>query len=140
MDRSPPASAVHGALQARILEWVAVPSSRASSQPRDRPRISYIHLHQQAGSVPLALPGKPHCWSVHRMCLLTQSCLTLCDPMNCNPPSSSVRGDSPDKTTGVGCHAPLQGIFPTQGLNPGLPHCRRILDQTTFLFLLDSGA
>ena len=31
------------------------------------------------------------------------------------------------KNTGVGCHALLQGIFPTQGLNPGLPHCRRIL-------------
>ena len=30
-------------------------------------------------------------------------------------------------TTGVGCHALLQGVFPTQGQNPGLPHCRRIL-------------
>ena len=38
-----------------------------------------------------------------------------------------VYGDSPGKNTGVGCHALLQGIFPTQGLNPGLlPHCRRI--------------
>ena len=36
MDYSPPGSAVHGILQARILEWVAAPSSRASSQPRDR--------------------------------------------------------------------------------------------------------
>ena len=35
--------------------------------------------------------------------------------------------DSPDKNTGVGCHALLQGIFPTQGSNPGLPHCRWIL-------------
>ena len=32
--------------------------------------------------------------------------------------------DSPGKNTGVGCHALLQGIFPTQGLNPGLPHCK----------------
>ena len=31
------------------------------------------------------------------------------------------------KNTGVGCHALLQGIFPTQGLNPVLPHCRQIL-------------
>ena len=37
--------------------------------------------------------------------------------------------DSPGKSTGAGCHAPLQGIFPTQGLNPGLLHCRRILCQ-----------
>ena len=35
--------------------------------------------------------------------------------------------DSPGKNTGVGCHALLQGIFPTQGSNPGLLHCRRIL-------------
>ena len=35
--------------------------------------------------------------------------------------------DSPGKNTGVGCHALLQGIFPTQGSNPGFPHCRRIL-------------
>ena len=37
--------------------------------------------------------------------------------------------DSPGKNTGVGCHALLQGIFPTQGLTPRLPrllHCRRI--------------
>ena len=35
--------------------------------------------------------------------------------------------DSPGKHTGVHCHALLQGIFPTQGLNPGLPHCRQVL-------------
>ena len=34
MDRSPPGSSVHGILQARILEWVAIPFSRGSSQPR----------------------------------------------------------------------------------------------------------
>ena len=47
--------------------------------------------------------------------------------MVCNPPGSAVHGDSPGKNTGVGCHALLQGILPTQGLNPGLQHCRRIL-------------
>ena len=39
-------------------------------------------------------------------------------------PGSSVHEDSPGKNTGVGCHAFLQGIFPTQGSNPGLPQCR----------------
>ena len=43
------------------------------------------------------------------LCLVAQSCLTLCDPMNCSPPGSSVHGDSPGKATGVGCHALLQG-------------------------------
>ena len=61
------------------------------------------------------------------LCLVAQSCLTLCGPRDCSPPGSSVHGDSPGKNTGVGCHALLQGIFPTQGSNPGLPHCRQIL-------------
>ena len=61
------------------------------------------------------------------MCLVAQPCLTLCDPLDCSPPGSSVHGDSPGKNTGAGCHALLQGIFPNQGLNPGLPHCRKIL-------------
>ena len=47
--------------------------------------------------------------------------------MDCSPLGSSVHGDSPGKNTGVGCNALLQGIFPTQGLNPSLPHCRCIL-------------
>ena len=59
-------------------------------------------------------------------CLATQSCLTLCDPMDCDWPGSSVHGDSSSKPAGVGCHAFLQGIFPTQESNPGLLHCRRI--------------
>ena len=42
MDRSPPGSSVHGILLARILEWVSMPSSRGSSQLRDKNHISYI--------------------------------------------------------------------------------------------------
>ena len=61
------------------------------------------------------------------MCLVAQSCLTLCDSMDCSSPGSSVHGDSPGKNTGMGCHALLQGIFPTQGSNPGLLHCKQIL-------------
>ena len=38
-----------------------------------------------------------------------QSCPTFCNPMDCSPPGSSVHGDSLGKTTGVGCHALLQG-------------------------------
>ena len=39
----------------------------------------------------------------------------------------SVHGDSPGKNTEVGCHSLFRGIFPTQGSNPGLLHCRKIL-------------
>ena len=42
MDCSPPGSSVHRILQARILEWIAMPSSRVSSQPKDGTRFSYI--------------------------------------------------------------------------------------------------
>ena len=59
--------------------------------------------------------------------LVAQACPTLCDSIDSSPPGSSVHGDSPGKSTGVGCHAFCQVIFPTQGSNPGLPHCRWIL-------------
>ena len=42
MGCSPPSSSVHGILQARILEWVAIPFSRGSPQPRDRTQVSCI--------------------------------------------------------------------------------------------------
>ena len=61
------------------------------------------------------------------LCLFYQSCLTPWGPMDCRLPGSSVHGDSPGKDTRVGCRACLQGIFPTQGSNPGLPHCKWIL-------------
>ena len=62
MDYSPPDSSVHGILQARILGWVAMPSSRGSSQPKDRTRVSCLP-RWQVGSLPLAPLGKPirHC-------------------------------------------------------------------------------
>ena len=56
------------------------------------------------------------------------SCVpTLCGPMDCSPPGSSVHGFFPGKNTGVGCHFLLQGIFPTQGSNMGLPQRRQTL-------------
>ena len=63
------------------------------------------------------------------LCLAAQTCLTLYDPMDCSWPGSSVHGDSPGNNTGVGCNALLQGTLPTQGLNPSLLHCRRIIYQ-----------
>ena len=53
----------------------------------------------------------------------SQSCPTL------QPSGLYTPWDSPGQKTGVDSHSLLQGIFPTQGLNPGLPHCRRILYQ-----------
>ena len=74
------------------------------------------------------------------LCLVTQSCQTLWDPMDCGPPGSSDHGDFWGENTGVGCPALLQacpalfqGIFPTKGSNPGLPHCRGILYHLSYL-------
>ena len=60
------------------------------------------------------------------ICILCCAMLTLCDPIDYNLPGSSVHGDSLEKNTGVGCHLLFQEIFPTQGLNPGLPHSGRL--------------
>ena len=59
LDCSPPGSSVHGILQARILEWVAMPSSRGSSWPKNQTHDLLYLLHQQADSLPLTPPGKP---------------------------------------------------------------------------------
>ena len=59
MDCSPPGSSVHAILQARKPEWVAVSSFRGSSWPKNRTCISYLSSIWQAGSLPLAPPGKP---------------------------------------------------------------------------------
>ena len=102
MDCSPPGSSVHGISQKKILKQFAISSSNS---------VVLMHLNLQK--------WKWKCFA--------QSFLTLCGPMDSSPPGSSVHGNSPGKNTGVDFHFLLQGIFPTQGLNPGLLHCRQIL-------------
>ena len=71
----------------------------------------------------------PCAWATCVLCLFAQLCLTLCDPMDCGPPGSSVHGDFPGKNTRVGCHALLQGLFPIHGSNLGLLNYGWILYQ-----------
>ena len=59
-------------------------------------------------------------------CLVTQSCLTLYDPMDYSLPGSTVHKILQARML-EGFHSFLQGIFPTQGLNLGLLHCRQNL-------------
>ena len=73
MDCSLPGSSLHGILQVRVLEWVAISSSRGSSQPRDRTQSPAFQAD--------TLTSGPQS---------SQSCLTLCDPMDCSIPGSSV--------------------------------------------------
>ena len=55
--------------------------------------------------------------------LVPHSCPTLCNPMDCSPPGYSVHGSFPGKSTGVDCHALLQGVFllPDPGIEPVSP-------------------
>ena len=66
MDCSPPGSSVHGILQAKTLEWVAMPSPRRSSHPGIKPRS----LALQAGSLPSEPAGKPKNTGVDSLSLL----------------------------------------------------------------------
>ena len=66
------------------------------------------------------LPPRLLCVSV------TQSRPTLCDPMDCSPPGSSVRGILQARVLEWVAISLLQGILPTQRLNPGLLHCGQI--------------
>ena len=99
-------------------------------------------LHWQADSLPLS-----HLGSSQFVCLVAESCTTLCNPVDCGPPGSSIHGDFPGKNTGVGFHALLREDFPTQEPNPGLPHCRQILYRLSHrgsllvcYFVLEAGA
>ena len=58
------------------------------------------------------------------LCFNTELCPTLCNPIDSSLSGSSVHGEFPGKNIRVGCRALLQGIFPSQGLNSGLPHSR----------------
>ena len=88
-DCSPPGSSVHGIFQARILEGVAMPSSRGSSWPRNQTCVSCIGrqilYHYATREAPYLLSEVE--WSE-----IIQWCLTLGDPMDFNLPRSSIHG------------------------------------------------
>ena len=80
----PPIPSVHGILQARILEWVAIPFSWGSSQPKDQNQVSGI-----AGWFSTIWATR-EAWIV--VSEVVQSCPTLCNPMDCSLPHSSIHG------------------------------------------------
>ena len=110
-DCSPPGSSVHGILQARILEWVAMPFGRWSSQPRDRTWVSHTEGRfftiWATRKVPSTREDKPifrlwilSFWDIsdimHFLCAAKslQSCPTLCNPIDGSPPGSPSLGFS----------------------------------------------
>ena len=91
MDCNSPGSSIHEIFQARILEWVAMPSSRWSSWPRDPMSVCYGSFIA-GGFFITELPGKLLCWYVFFLSKSLQSCPTLCDPIDGSPPASPVPG------------------------------------------------
>ena len=94
MDYSPPASSVHGILQARILGWVVISSSRVFSWPRDRIHVSCVScigrqiLYHWATREALGLSGKSLSNSSYRSISNLQCCVTLWTFCTGDPPSS----------------------------------------------------
>ena len=76
-------------------------------------------------SVQPGWPVSPSTWSLRMPSLFSR--VQFCDPVDCNPPGSSVRGSLQARILEWVAKALLQGIFLTQGPNPGLLHCRKIL-------------
>ena len=105
MDCNPPGSSVHGILQVKILELVAMPSSRGSFQPRFQICISCI-----AGRfLPLSHRGS--------ISSVAQSCLTLCDPMNRSTPGLPVHHQLPEFTQ-THVHRVSDAIQPSHSVIP----------------------
>ena len=166
IDCSPPGFSAHGIIQARILEWVAISYSQGSSWPRDwtwvfcnscvsRQILYYwktlhpvniytLGLSQASGPTMVIeaqrwgwqtcqtlqkLSSRILFWSfsiVISLVKLLSRVRLFAIPWTVAyqaPPSWDFSGNS----TGVGCHFLLQGIFPPQGSNLGLPHCRQTL-------------
>ena len=144
MGCSLPGSSVCGIFQARLLEWVVLSFSYTYTGYLASERMNLVEKHSQHQGIQApthssliiaattALGPSPLVYekvvefSLVKA-LVTQSCPTLCNPMDCSPSGSCVPGCSPGKNTEVGSHSLLQENLPTQGLNPGLQHCRQIL-------------
>ena len=145
-DGSPTGSAVPGILQARTLEWVAISFSNAWKWKVKVKLLGRVRLlatpwtaaHQAPVSVGfsrqeycsgLPLPS-PIAYSII-VCLIFGWRKTYINKgfyfFRIWHSYIWAWGFSRQDITGVGCHALLQGIFATQGSNPGLPHCRWIL-------------
>ena len=103
MDCSLRGSSVHGILQARILEWVAISFSRRSSQPRDGTRIpskgtsnfSFVHPNINSTSKKRVVGMT---FSSVQFSSVAQLCPTLCDPMNHSTPGHPVHHQLPEFT------------------------------------------
>ena len=122
MDCSPPGSSVHGILQARILEWVAMPSSRGSSPPRDQTCISCTagEFFNHWATWEAQKEVMANKFSSVQFSSVAQSCLTLCDPMNCSTPGLPVHHQLPELTQ-THVHRVSDAVQPSHPLSSPSP-------------------
>ena len=123
MNYSPSGFPVHGIIQAKILEWVAISYSRESSWHRDQTCVSLSLLLWQVGSLPLLPLGKPmpkpQCSSV-QFSLVAQSCPTVCNPMIHKTPGLPVHHQLPEFTQ-THVHQVSDAIQPSHPLSSPSP-------------------
>ena len=115
-DRGAWRATVHGV--AKSWTWLKQLSTHAGMLPQEALKSNRV------STLTLCFIFKTHFYycrsSLRKWKWMSLNPVQLCDPMDCP-------WTSPGQNTGVGSLSLLQGIFPTQGLNPGLPHCRQIL-------------
>ena len=124
----------------RVLLRNILHEGHSLSISQDFPWVKTSHLFFPVHECLMCIPGsflllmwqqeRWHGWrglTLDSVCAQLLSLVWLCDPMDCGLPGWSVHGDSLGKNNGVGLHALLQGIFPTQGLNWSLLHFRQVL-------------
>ena len=123
-NHRPPGSSVHGILQARMLEWVAISFSRGPSWPRDWTNVSYISCIGRWISYHCAAWEYPCGLFIYTLSdqigSFAQSCPTLCDPMNHSTPGLPVYHQLPEYTE-THAHRVSDAIQPSHPLSSPSP-------------------
>ena len=114
-----------------VLEWSQIAFSGVEDALRNDLECRQIRCRQRCCLLPVLWQSKLEKATdglslEFQFSSVAHLCPAICNPMDCSPPGSSHNGDSPGKDNGICCHALFQGIFPTQGSNPGLQHCMQI--------------
>ena len=122
IDCSPPGSSVHGILQGRILKWVAISSTRGSSQPRDQTHISCVSCITgrfftwwaiREALYIFILPVEPDSYQP-RSISWARVTLKTHDPDTCRP-SGQLRASSPSDCVGADLYKWVLGTQPRSG-------------------------
>ena len=141
IDGSPPGSPVPGILQARTLEWAAISFSNAWKWKVEVKSLSHVWFLATPWTTAYQAPSPMGFsrqefmsvqifivyFSIDSESEVAQSCPTLCNPVDCSLPGSTVPGILQARILEWVSISFSRGIFPAQGSNPSLLHCRQTL-------------